>query len=58
MMMMKVAVNVDMDDDENLWICVQGRVDNNKDDDDDDDDLRESLKQDQNLVGIVVNDIM
>ena len=22
MMMMKVAINVDMDDDDNLWICV------------------------------------
>ena len=54
MMLMKVAIDIDMDDDDNVWICFSGRVDDN----DDDDDLMESLKQDQNLVGIVINDII
>ena len=54
MMMMKVAIDIDMDDDDNVSICFSGRVDDN----DDDDDLMESLKQDQNLVGIVINDII
>ena len=27
MMMMKVAIDIDMDDDDNVWICFWGRVD-------------------------------
>ena len=54
MMLMKVAIDIDMDDDDNVWICFSGQVDDNNDDD----DLMESLKQDQNLVGIVINDII